>query len=186
MQQSTPDSLPATSRKRKRKVLACNDCRRRKVQCDRNYPVCSRCEKAGRGADCRFEDDPGPDESTVVSLTSPVLQPTHRRVPICELPSAQHGSSHSVTVSKDVWDDLITRLMHQEREIARYESTTQLPASCSAFSKSLCHPPAAIRQTKVSTVLRGKGFKTVFHGATDSRSSLINVSLQSDGLVSHH
>src|ERR1700749_211385 len=37
--------------KRRRLALSCVACRRRKVKCDRTYPTCVRCQKAGATCD---------------------------------------------------------------------------------------------------------------------------------------
>lgn len=42
-------------RKRKRAILSCTDCRRRKLKCDRGFPACSRCQKVGTTATCTYD-----------------------------------------------------------------------------------------------------------------------------------
>lgn len=44
-------------RKRKRKVLSCTSCRKRKVSRNKYLHSCSRCVKAGRAASCVYEDE---------------------------------------------------------------------------------------------------------------------------------
>lgn len=43
-------------RKRRRRTVACTQCRTRKLKCDREYPACSRCLKSGIPDRCRYED----------------------------------------------------------------------------------------------------------------------------------
>jgi len=45
---SPPDDSTSGDRKRRRKVLSCFTCRRRKLQCDRVSPTCGRCKSAGQ------------------------------------------------------------------------------------------------------------------------------------------
>lgn len=45
--------------KRKRLALSCVDCRRRKVKCDRTYPVCVRCQKGGNADNCLYVSHTG-------------------------------------------------------------------------------------------------------------------------------
>lgn len=43
-----------SSRKRKRDILSCLECRRRKVKCDRNLPFCDRCRRGGISGSCTY------------------------------------------------------------------------------------------------------------------------------------
>lgn len=53
--QSPQDDAPAA--KRRRIALACLDCRRRKLKCDRKFPSCSRCNKGGHADKCTYDPD---------------------------------------------------------------------------------------------------------------------------------
>jgi hypothetical protein len=48
--------LETRPRKRRRRTVACTQCRNRKLKCDREYPTCSRCIKSGTPARCTYED----------------------------------------------------------------------------------------------------------------------------------
>jgi hypothetical protein len=50
---STPESRP---RKRRRRTVACTQCRTRKLKCDREYPTCGRCMKSRTPGRCTYED----------------------------------------------------------------------------------------------------------------------------------
>ncbi|PWY92646.1 hypothetical protein BO70DRAFT_357790 [Aspergillus heteromorphus CBS 117.55] len=43
-------------RKRRRRTMACMQCRSRKLRCDREYPICSRCQKSKTPSRCTYED----------------------------------------------------------------------------------------------------------------------------------
>ncbi|EAW09502.1 putative C6 transcription factor [Aspergillus clavatus NRRL 1] len=43
-------------RKRRRRTMACTQCRSRKLRCDREYPACSRCLKSKTPTKCTYED----------------------------------------------------------------------------------------------------------------------------------
>ncbi|KAJ5885243.1 hypothetical protein N7495_009753 [Penicillium taxi] len=43
-------------RKRRRRTMACTQCRSRKLKCDREYPSCSRCLKSRTPTECTYED----------------------------------------------------------------------------------------------------------------------------------
>ena len=48
-----PDERP---KKRRRRTMACQPCRSRKLRCDREYPTCSRCLKSRTPSKCLYED----------------------------------------------------------------------------------------------------------------------------------
>lgn len=48
-----PDQRP---RKRRRRTMACMQCRSRKLKCDREYPTCGRCMKSKTPTKCTYED----------------------------------------------------------------------------------------------------------------------------------
>ena len=58
MSRSPVDDFHLGERKRRRKALSCYDCRRRKLKCDREYPSCGRCRKAGQADSCFYEAGP--------------------------------------------------------------------------------------------------------------------------------
>ncbi|KAJ5111236.1 hypothetical protein N7532_001771 [Penicillium argentinense] len=43
-------------KKRRRRTMACQPCRSRKLRCDREYPTCSRCLKSRAPTNCTYED----------------------------------------------------------------------------------------------------------------------------------
>jgi hypothetical protein len=43
-------------RKRRRRTMACTQCRSRKLRCDREYPTCGRCLKSKTPTKCTYED----------------------------------------------------------------------------------------------------------------------------------
>ncbi|KAF7515944.1 hypothetical protein PCG10_002670 [Penicillium crustosum] len=47
---------PDRVRKRRRRTMACTQCRTRKLRCDREYPTCSRCLKSRTPSKCTYED----------------------------------------------------------------------------------------------------------------------------------
>ncbi|KAB8343245.1 hypothetical protein FH972_022834 [Carpinus fangiana] len=41
--------------KRRRRILSCLECKRRKLKCDRQLPACTRCRTVGRSAQCSYD-----------------------------------------------------------------------------------------------------------------------------------
>jgi len=160
----SPEGDLGPDRKRRRKVLSCMDCRRRKVQCDRALPICGRCEKAGKP--CSYEDDSPAQQISSGQSTS------------------WHSRQQSVTVSRDVWDDMFNKLLHQERVIERLQAAHASPATPATVSiatpqnHGASETPSGANDSaaKERILFRGKGFKTTFFGPSDPRSAMTLVS----------
>ncbi|KKK13132.1 hypothetical protein P175DRAFT_0512207 [Aspergillus ochraceoroseus IBT 24754] len=64
-------------RKRRRRTIACSQCRSRKLRCDREYPTCGRCLKSKTPTKCCYEDGfLWQQPSTVASSAVPEPAPT--------------------------------------------------------------------------------------------------------------
>lgn len=46
----------AKVRKRRRPALSCVPCHRRKLKCNREFPICERCRKTGHAQDCIYRE----------------------------------------------------------------------------------------------------------------------------------
>ncbi|KAJ5769240.1 hypothetical protein N7520_003799 [Penicillium odoratum] len=57
-------------RKRRRRTMACTQCRSRKLRCDREYPTCGRCLKSKVSTQCTYEDGFLWQQPTTVSTTA--------------------------------------------------------------------------------------------------------------------
>ena len=73
---SAGQNEPASTSKRRRIALACRDCRRRKLGCDRSYPACGRCQKSGCATSCTYD----PDALEAVSSSSVEKMPINPSV----------------------------------------------------------------------------------------------------------
>ncbi|CAG7925158.1 unnamed protein product [Penicillium olsonii] len=61
---------PDRVRKRRRRTMACTQCRSRKLKCDREYPTCSRCLKSRTPSKCTYEDGFLWQQPTTVGTTA--------------------------------------------------------------------------------------------------------------------
>jgi hypothetical protein len=126
---SPSDIGQGSERKRRRKVLSCYDCRRRKLQCDRQIPACSRCTKAGQAASCLYIDD----ASEALGSLEPARSET----------AARRGPGE-ITFSRPVQHipgDTLLRLEYQDSRIRQLEA---------ALERSTRVEPAAIQRLRVS------------------------------------
>ncbi|KAJ6133198.1 hypothetical protein N7471_008413 [Penicillium samsonianum] len=64
------NAQPDRVRKRRRRTMACTQCRTRKLRCDREYPTCSRCLKSRTPSKCTYEDGFLWQQPTTVTTTA--------------------------------------------------------------------------------------------------------------------
>lgn len=158
----SPDA-GASDRKRRRKVLSCYDCRRRKLQCDRVLPACGRCTKAGQASNCLYLEDA---TDAPIRDSDRVAPQVHGKLP----PFYGHFSRPIGATAPP--GDLLSRLEYQDGRIKQLEAAlvkagqvkgVHLPPSPESIAGGEAVAPVQDRET---TLLRGKSFKTQFHGNT--------------------
>jgi hypothetical protein len=156
---SPPDDSTGGDRKRRRKVLSCYTCRRRKLQCDRVSPTCGRCKSAGQSSSCIYsEDNTKPSVKSRQRDDSPtdVLQTVkHQRLRIQQLEAALARRSDSIP------KDLSLRL----------EALDFPPTPISAHQHEL-NVKINDRETML---IRGKSFKTQFSGTTHPLGTIAHI-----------
>lgn len=168
----SPETLQSIERKRRRKVLSCYDCRRRKLQCDRAMPACSRCTKSGHAASCLYLDEPTdtptrPDGEAHVADATKGMFDAHMSRPI------QAAVSPRETLSRLEYQD--RRIKQLEAALAQASSnqpsvpaqrmqTSRLPLSPESMAAAV--ELGAYVNDRESMLLRGKSFKTQFYGTT--------------------
>lgn len=167
----SPDGTGGSDRKRRRKVLSCYDCRRRKLQCDRALPACGRCTKAGQASNCLYLED---------ATDAPLRDPIQGDTPTSssgKLP-AFYGHSSRPVGSIAPSGDLLSRLEYQDGRIKQLESALQkaggqpgkvhLPPTPESIAGGDAAAPVQDRET---TLLRGKSFKVCAYA--DSSGSVL-------------
>lgn len=161
----SPDaSVGGSERKRRRKVLSCYDCRRRKLQCDRALPACSRCTKTGQASNCLYLED---------ATDAPIRDDPPPTQASAKLPAFYGHSSRPIGPAGPT-GDLLSRLEFQDGRIKQLEAALAQAGQGGSKSSRLPLMPesvvglveAAPVQDRETTLLRGKSFKTQFHGST--------------------
>ncbi|KAJ5711734.1 hypothetical protein N7488_005890 [Penicillium malachiteum] len=86
-------------RKRRRRTMACTQCRSRKLRCDREYPTCGRCLKSRAPTKCTYEDGFLWQQPTTVTTTafnpdreSTVSMPRNDQTPLQTPPGSGLGA----------------------------------------------------------------------------------------------
>jgi hypothetical protein len=199
----SPADFHPSERKRRRKALSCYDCRRRKLRCDREYPSCSRCQKAGQAESCIYESGPlepkeqGDGEKPEAGATVLTFETGARGRIIPTAPNAQPSIEPRSTPDRHSTDVASSKLVLQARRIAQLEGRlTSLEASRpSATWQSFGEVtsvamPSDTRNviglslfatspkgsTQPETILfRGKNYKTQYYGGTNPTSLIAHV-----------
>ena len=126
----TPDNSHSGDRKRRRKTLSCYDCRRRKLRCDREYPSCGRCRKAGQPDSCSYQVGPQDlreNEEMDKSEGEACLQggeasgASTNRPRQYHIPSIQQTAEPLSVQNAYLQNDASVRLVLQARRIAQLE-----------------------------------------------------------------
>ena len=181
--------------KRRRIALSCLDCRRRKLKCDRIFPACSRCRKAGHPQSCTYDSEAVESAVTQYSedrnrtrnyrdYSTPNGHGAPRTVP--RLPSVvrsfaadEEGGRYLRTQPEDTAARLYAqeeRIRQLEYRIVGLEKATHGARSseCNQAELELNSIPGA-GGDKEAIIFRGKSFKTQFYGATHHTSYLSHV-----------
>lgn len=168
---SSPSNAPSS--KRRRVALACLECRRRKLRCDRNYPACTRCQKGGNASSCTY--DAGAVEA---SLANGLYQGDHAN------DQAANGH-HGLDVTPDAnqvslaglqahIDQLENRIMGLEKAARGSPQDFGLRGHAADFNdhRELRNLDTAAQEEHEPMIFRGKSFKTQFYGASHHTSYL--------------
>ncbi|KAF2137993.1 uncharacterized protein K452DRAFT_361478 [Aplosporella prunicola CBS 121167] len=194
----SPEDANSEVRKRRRIALSCYDCRRRKLRCDREYPACGRCRKGGHADTCTYDTRvepiparephqvprPGADDSRaqMLSPTSPNDLNSSTRTPILD-----HSSRNTVELlsfQRAKIAELEARLARIESNGTQSSSSPHHPTRGSpAPQDEILWPSQAFAWSRrpvmkdveesETILLRGKGFKTQFFGATNVIANMV-------------
>jgi Fungal Zn(2)-Cys(6) binuclear cluster domain len=193
----SPDDFHPSERKRRRKALSCYDCRRRKLRCDREYPSCSRCQKAGQADSCIYESEPlepkehGDGEKSEAGAIVAAFE-TGARAPNIQptIESSSTRDKHPADVSSSKLALQARRIVQLETELAslkasRPSATWQSFGEVTSVAKpsdtcNVTGPSLFLTSsrgpTQPETILfRGKNYKTQYYGGTNPTSLIAHV-----------
>ncbi|KAL8698992.1 MAG: hypothetical protein Q9201_006258 [Fulgogasparrea decipioides] len=177
---SEPREKPLRSGiRRKRIVLSCLTCKRRKVKCDRQAPVCLRCVEGGYPEQCRYDERLAStdDDVSAVRSPSPVLPS-----PIHDLhlgaPSTNHSRNDAPNQGLHTGNhvaDFQARLMHISNPPGVLPVT---PPASTNHTTVIGDDTSPVQGNSGRPLIQGASFNTQFHGMSHS----INVISYFDGL----
>jgi hypothetical protein len=164
--------------RRQRAILSCNDCRRRKLKCDRLAP-CNRCIKGGMADSCAYGLEAHNSVSEGLDDSSPKKRVKLRH---SETQFASESDSDVVGLySKRRPDTAATEPLEQlERHIAMLPQHVPYRVQESKDQvEFLANSPDLKRVSQSSAVmgmLKGRGYGTHFYGASSAMSVVAHVS----------
>lgn len=167
--------------RRQRAILSCNDCRRRKLKCDRLLP-CNRCIKGGISHSCAYATEA--DVATAPQET--IVRSSKRRR------METHGNQESSDSECDLRraTDLVTP---ENLSIATAENNIlpdpDIQASTATWTQKQVHEPrdmveflgrspnlkSASNHPAVMGMLKGRSYGTFFYGASSAMSIIAHV-----------
>jgi hypothetical protein len=169
----------STKRRRQRAVLSCNDCRRRKLRCDRLAP-CDRCIKGGTADTCAYgseshdtapEDHPEPSKKKYRQRQKPsIADPAEALESETNLGRDDDGQQDTAPAG---------RLEKLERDIALLQQ--RVPTNIHGakdqveFLGSSPDLKGISRSSAVMGMLKGRGYGTHFYGASSAMSIIAQV-----------
>ncbi|KAE9965339.1 hypothetical protein BLS_007695 [Venturia inaequalis] len=191
----------ASGQKRKRRTFACYDCRRRKLRCDRSFPVCGRCRASGNALTCVYDTAPAGYTGENGSAIGGQLGPPASQRPRYDDSAYQSGfpSSHQSVPQEDAYSIIqrqAERIATLEARLARSEPVSSSfeyrngqsevinnpkPLSgrfddhlLSDMEENRRPPDTVAIGGEDAFVFRGKGFKTQFYGPSSPMSAVLN------------
>lgn len=154
---STRSDTTMQGTKRKRLVLSCLECRRRKMKCDRQMPTCSRCLEIGQAGLCKYDE--------------------RERI----LYNEQESDARSQTSSSRRISKLDTKLVLNVHDFSAQNPLRALPTTPAASSANTNTSHASTTNAPSSEVppndalVKGNGFRTHYHGPSNPSSILFYV-----------
>lgn len=155
--------------RRKRIVLSCLVCKRRKVKCDRQAPVCMRCTEGGYPEQCRYDDRLAGGDEDVPDMRShsPVFFPS----PVADVNTNFSARNGSVSDTPNLAMPLGEPLAHINTNVGRasnHPGTFPVTPSVTNYTTSVGSEPAPAEATSSRPIMHETSFDTQFHGMSHS------------------
>lgn len=169
------DSAPTT--KRRRIALSCSDCRKRKLKCDKEYPICSRCREGRHPERCTY--DPNAVEE-IISKPAPINgHVSSKEDAVFSISSTAPATRRPGNGSNKAPGSVDAHIEQLEARIAGLERIINLTSDVGTQSrKNVLRPKHSANKISGHEFLefRGKGCGTHFLGATHPECYLSQVS----------
>ncbi|KAF1942115.1 hypothetical protein EJ02DRAFT_346248 [Clathrospora elynae] len=161
--------------KRQRAVLSCNDCRRRKLKCDRELP-CNRCNKGGTSGSCAYESEgyalvsENPEERLTKrqrQISTQQTNPVTEGCRLSHLDIPKLSKPPEFMISDITAEDRVKQLERQvnsleQQLVAQKRSVEKKTSGIAGFySENEVNPPTCLRGS-----LKGRQYGTFFYGPT--------------------
>lgn len=171
------DEESVHDRKRRRKVLSCLTCRRRKLKCGREYPVCIRCRNSACADSCTYEVSPA--SRGLTGKDSHLAEEYQSSLPKATGSASFQGRAYrplsddrphsKATIKETIADSINSRLRRLEEVSGLVGEEPGVLEKSSPFAKNV--------------LLRGKALKTRYYGASSPANILGHVRLAPASLL---
>jgi len=180
----SPDDASTNDRKRRRKVLSCFTCRRRKLRCDREYPFCARCQNSGCANSCTYDTPPDPGSATYDRPYPRGGTQINLARATAAMGPRQADSLHTSTSSMlpGIAQAASQRRPQQfegrlpAREVGSLQVRLARLERAAGTAANDSEPLEEEQPARGTSLFKGKGFKTQFYGATCPMSIVAQVS----------
>lgn len=183
---STPEKSHTEDRKRKRDVLSCLDCRRRKLKCDRCYPACSRCVKGGVAASCTYkgfhEDNDGNLDESDGRIQKRARGPFDAPPPNRPASVGREIVPGDFMHSASIFSTQSRIIKSLENRLATLESMLTQPSTIENLRLEGPHSIATMSKLETrgargpeTHLFKGRGVRTQFYGPSNPTSLLAHV-----------
>jgi hypothetical protein len=156
-----------STRKRKRKTFSCDTCRKRKLKCDRELPICGRCQKSGNAASCIYEHPPGPATQLAASQMPMTAERVLKFHPTFAS-SATDGQIHHANDAAERLVALESRMARIDPDLIRGGHNSKRPR---LDDDTDIEPALANDRGSLAISFYGAGFKTGFFGPSSERTA---------------
>jgi len=166
---------PKVRKRKQRAVLSCNDCRRRKLKCDRVLP-CNRCvtgniaEKCAYGDDAHYHQGDADETHSTMRMGQPSLQPL-QTTESWPLQPENTLEFHAPTQNSH------DRVGQLEQRLATLEALLLAQQNKPDTQKLVDDTQDKDLSTISVALIKGRGYRTFYYGPTSPTTTLAYVRL---------
>lgn len=174
----------SAKQRRQRAVLSCNDCRRRKLKCDRGLP-CNRCIKGNIAESCAYEGEsriPVSDPLREHSAKRQKTSSARRGPPMTDEEPRSHIDVPKLFNASDFTKSDVTaedRVRHLERQVALLHQQLLAQRTANLEAPRVSRPLGTEDPSPVTLkgILKGRHYGSFYYGPSSPSSIMGYVSL---------
>ncbi|KAF2738580.1 hypothetical protein EJ04DRAFT_560586 [Polyplosphaeria fusca] len=174
----SPSPEIKVKKRKRRAVLSCNDCRRRKLKCDRELP-CNRCIQGGNGSTCAYGHELSDGRQPIEEVRETVSHPGHSSITDEIPPTNQYAGDtnslkpiHSEYEAQDQVQQLQGRIASLE---ACLSSLSTFVAKRTTLDSTQVNDLAEGEPNPgLASLFKGRDYRTFVYGPTSPITIVVN------------